>query len=286
MRPSSFQFLFLAALYIWLGTPTAVLADTDADFGELAVTGDMSTQEKLTKKIELTRDALTIAIEKTEVMQFSLESLRFEDGNTEAQIRNQYLDEVAGYLAFYQERKALLSTVGSLEEIDALIQTIIEYRETVYAPSAKNVLEFILVFSYGPEILNTASERYDSIVADVERLEGLKLIESGQFAEALGQCRITLDEAGALQTQAKELISAAYLTKEEAASMTPALGDGFIETEDAAISELEAEETTESLSEAVVLNARDLVEGSLNKIKGLYGVFIETGQEIKETLGI
>jgi hypothetical protein len=62
MRPLNFQFLILISALIWVGIPTVVLADTD--FGELAVIGDMSPQARLVKKVELTRNALFMAVEK------------------------------------------------------------------------------------------------------------------------------------------------------------------------------------------------------------------------------
>jgi len=249
---------------------------------ELAVTGDMSLQERLVKKIELTQNALSMAVEKAEAMQTSLEELEFEAESEEEQLRNQYLNEVSGYLTFYQERKLILDTTNSLEEIDVLIQTIIEYRENIYAPSAKNVLEFVLVFSYGPSVLDTAKERYNNIKADIERLGGLNLIEDEQYAGVLEQGRITLEEAEQLQVQARELILAMYPTTtptEEVPMVLPLEGD-IAETKSM------TEEVTEMVPTMAVLNARELAEESLNKIRGLYGIFIETGQKIKETLGI
>jgi len=249
---------------------------------ELAVTGDMSPQERLVKKTELTQDALSMAVEKAEAMRTSLEELEFEAESEGEQLRNQYLNEVSGYLTFYQERKLILDTTNSLEEIDALIQTIIEYRENIYAPSAKNILEFILVFSYGPLVLDTAKERYNNIKADVERLGGLNLIEDEQYVEALEQCQITLDEAEQLQVQARELILAmcptTTVTEGVPAILPPE--SGVTETEST------TEEVAETIPTTVVLNARGLAEESLNKIKGLYGMFVETGQKIKEALGI
>jgi len=287
MRLLNFQFLILISALIWVGIPVTVLADTD--FGELVVTGDMSPQERLAKKVELTQNALSIAVEKAETMKASLEKLEFGEKSAEEQLKSRYLNEVSGYLAFYQERRTTLDTVGSLEEVDALIQTVIKYRESVYAPSAKNVLEFILVFSYNPSVLSTTQERYNNIKADVERLGGLDLVEGEQFTGVLEQCRITLEEAEKLQAQARGLVLETH-SASPAAEETPAVStvsSGALEIESIIGSDQKIEGTADELiPTTTVLSARELTEESLNKIKGLYDVFIETGQKIKEALGI
>jgi|GEM_PF-2965533 hypothetical protein len=283
MRLAGFKYLVLVGVLTGVGAPLIVLADADLGTTTLALSGDLSPQERLSKKIELAGDALDMAIGKAEAIQTDLKELTFESGSTEAQLRDRYLGEVSGYISFYGERKEALNTIGSLEEIDALIQTIIEYREAVYAPSAKHVLEFILVLSYVPSVFDTAQERYNSITADVERLGELDLIEAEQFAGALEQCRLTLGEASALQAEAKQLVLSLFdtaTTTAEAAATPPAEQSPGAEVTPPALS---AEPATTTLT---ALSARELAEESLNKIKGLYNTFIETGQEVKKALGI
>ena len=280
MRLANFKYLVLTSALVLVSMPVPALADTD--FGELAVSGDMSPQERLVKKTELTQNALLMAIEKAEAMKTNLEALELETASPEEGLRNQHLNEVAGYIAFYQEREAVLETATSLEEIDALSQTIIKYREEVYAPSAKNVLEFVLVFSYSPPILKTAEERHADIAADITRLSGLGLIEEEPYKTAIEECRGTLEEAAQLQNQAKEALLTAYqlpVENAETADM-PTEGDTAL-TSPALDKIMEVSTTTD-----VFLTPKELAEASLNKIKAVYAIFIETGQKIKETLGI
>jgi hypothetical protein len=273
----NFKYLVLASALVGMGIPIMVSAETD--LGQLVIAGDISSQERLVKKAEITQDALALAVEKAEVVRTSLEKLTFEKESVEEGLRSQYLNEVSGYISFYQERGMTINTVSSLEEVDALIQTVIEYRESVYAPSAKNVLEFVLVFSYGPSVLDTAKERYESIRADVERLSGLNLIGAEQFTSILEQCQLALEDAEKLQIQAKELILQPYQT-------TPITEKLLTVPAEVTPAVLLENTTIEPEPTVVALSARELAEESLNKIKGLYGVFIETGQEVKETLGI
>ena len=291
MRLIDLKYLILTPALVWVGVPMIISADTD--FGQLAITGDISPQERLAKKIELTRNALVMAVEKAEAMKTSLEKLEFGEKSVEEQLRNQYLDEVSKYITFYQERGVTLDTADSLEETDTLIQTIIEYREGIYAPSAKNVLEFILVFSYSPSVLDTAKERYESIKADVERLAGLNLIEVEQFTGTIEQSRMTLEDAEKLQAQARELILEPYrATSTTSEVLTVPAGTEITEATPAESAESVIDnnqkvgEIIEPTPTVIVLNARELAEESLNKIKGLYDIFIETGQKIKEALGI
>jgi len=237
-------------------SPSMALAEID--FAQLVVLESITPEEKFAKKFELTQNALGKAIERAESMKTGLEALSFEKDSVEVGLKDKYLAEADSYLAFYKESKEVLSSVEQLEDLNVLIQKVIDYRENIYAPSAKNVLEFILVFSYSPSVLETANKRFESIKSDVERLENLSLLESGLFSTELELSQKTLEEAGALQTQAKLILLSPYM---------------------------------ESLSEDLNIEegaptAKQLAEESLNKIKGLYTIFIETGQRVKNTLGI
>lgn len=280
---------------VWVGAPLS--ASADVDFGKLVVVEDISPEERAAKKMDLTRNALAKAVEKTQNMRTALEELNFEEGTAEWTLKNSHLGEVEGYAAFYKEKGLALDGLSTVEEIDALIQEIIDYRENTYAPSAKNVLEFILVFSYSPSVLETARERLGSIQADIERLGGLELIESDQFTETLNQAAAALNEAENLQTQAQLILTKTYrITSTEEIAPPVIEGDASSEmptTADPLPELIEAATGTEIMEEGVVselassdLTARELAEESLNKIKGLYNIFMETGQKVKETLGI
>jgi hypothetical protein len=278
MRQKNFKFFVLIPMLIMsVGLPMSVSADDGLD--HLAVADDISPQERFVKKVELTKNALAMAIEKAELMKAGLEGLAVEAGSVEELVKNEHLNSVSGYIAFYHEQEEILAQATSLEEVDALLQKIIDYREGVYAPSAKAVLEFVLVFSYGPSILATAQERYTSIEADVKRLGELNLIEAEQFTPALEYCRTTLEEAGTLQAQARELILQPYrLASTTAEMVTPLL----VETSTPEI----ATTTDAQITTPIIPGPKELAEESLNKIRGLYDVFIETGQKVKEALGI
>ncbi|MBU2101561.1 hypothetical protein KKH05_02480 [Patescibacteria group bacterium] len=254
---------FLIAL-TFIATPLSVSAN--ADFGQLVVSEDISPAERVVKKTELTKNALSKAVEKAQNTKASLEKLSFEEESIEAMLKDKYLTEVDGYISFYKEQGMALEDINTLEEVDALIQGIIEYREQIYSPSAKNVLEFILVFSYGPSVLDTAQERLGNIEKDIERLEGLELIDTGQFIETLDRLKSILGEAIDLQSQARLLVLEPY--------------------QEVLIDESALPETAATTTLAITQTPKELVEESLNKIKGLYNIFIETGQKVKETLGI
>ncbi len=244
------------------------------DFSQLVVvTEDIAPEARFAKKIELTTDALKKADERVEEMRAKLDGMELEEDSIQEELRGELIARTQDYSAFYEEQKGKLSKAQTIEEVDALIDTIIAYRESTYAPGAKEILEFILVYSYTPSVLELANQRMENIRADVKKLEGLDLVEPSTFASGLGEAEKILQEAKDLQTQAASLLIETYTASklEATASSTAAL----------------ATSTTPLAAEfQVVVTPKSLAESSLTKIKGLYQLFMETGDRVNQALGI
>lgn len=237
---------------------------SSTSFNQLVVTNeDASPEERLAKKTELTRNALGKAVDKTMEIRKNLEEMELPEDSMEAQIRDSLLEEVARYTTAYEEYLTRLSEKETIEGVNALIDEVITFREKVYAAGAKDALEFILVFSYNPSVLETAQQRLDSIKTDIEKLEGLELVEPGQLNDFITDADSTLGEAKNLQAQAKELLFADHATSTE-----------------------EAAEITAEITPQPVITARMLAEQSLEKVQALYQIFLRTGAYLEETLGI
>src|SRR4030042_4843414 len=128
--------LTLFSTIIYIGAPGLAVASGDV-FSQLVVADDLSPEERLTKKIELTENALGKAAEKAQVMQNDLASLDFPENSLELELKNRYSAEVTTYITFYQEQRELLKGLTTIEEVDNLISSVISYRESTYAPGAK-----------------------------------------------------------------------------------------------------------------------------------------------------
>lgn len=247
-------YITLMGLIAWVSPTAPVSATTDAFVAQVDISEDATPEERVTKKKELARSALTKANEKAVDMGKDLEALEFEGESAETTLRESFLSQVESYAQFYEAKLVELETLVALAEVDTLIDEVIDYRESTYAPTAKEILEFILVFSYTPSVLEVANERFDNIKSDVERLEGLEVIEAGGLAPLIDQASTTLAESRGLHTQAVSDLTAFYSEEGAGIAKTP--------------------------------SPRELAEESLNKVRGLYDLFIEIGQRVEEALGI
>ena len=262
-----FKYIILALILV--STIGPVTAQSSGLFAQITVTDEGSQDEavRINKKKELTAGALKKAVEKAELMREDLEKIELEKEMILPQmLKEEFLADVSGYIAFYEEAGKRLAAAQTLEEVDLIITEVITYRETAYVPTAKRVLEFILVYSYSPSVLDIANERLQNIAEDVQKLEDLSLIEPGQFTEALNTASTTIINISNLQSNAKELLISGYAT-------STTLEGKIVLVEVVPIIKL-------------VSTPRGLAEESLNLIKGLYDLFLETGTRVEKALGI
>ena len=262
-----FKYIILALILV--STIGPVTAQSSGLFAQITVTDEGSQDEavRINKKKELTAGALKKAVEKAELMQEDLEKIGLEKEMILPQmLKEEFLADVSGYIAVYEEAGKRLVAAQTLEEVDLIITEVITYRETAYVPTAKRVLEFILVYSYSPSVLDIANERLQNIAEDVQKLEDLSLIEPGQFTEALNTASTTIMNISNLQSNAKELLISGYAT-------STTLEGKIVLVEVVPIIKL-------------VSTPRGLAEESLNLIKGLYDLFLETGTRVEKALGI
>ena len=278
----------LITLIFFAGLTPLSLAQ-ESDFSELVVADDVSPEARLAKKINLTKTALDKAIEKVNETLTKLNELSLEEESPESQLRVNFVSQTNEHLSFYQEKVNTLSSMTTLEEINNLIDQIITYREETYAPQAKDIFEYILVISYTPSVIETANTRLQTTNEDVEKLEKLELVIEGQFQEATNQAQTLLSQAQMFSDQAKEALLEKHLTPlvevptvepEETSTTTP-------QVEEQATSTPQMNEETDQLEQVEEpTKPRELAEASLNTIKELYDLFLETGKNIEQALGI
>ncbi|MDP3953774.1 MAG: hypothetical protein Q8P99_03065 [bacterium] len=257
---------------ILLATPAA-LAQT-INFGQLVVTEDVSPEERFAKKVELTADALKGASERVAEMHEKLEDVQLEEETPQRELRDKLIVRTEEYGLFYEEQTAKLKEAKTIEEVDALIDGIIVYRENIYSPGAREILEFILVYSYTPSVLDLASQRLDNIRQDVGKLEGLGLVEPDSFTTSLNEADGILQEAKDLQSQGTALLMENYaqsLLEPTATALLPSTSDPA---------------PTADLDTQTLITPKGLAEQSLTKIKTLYQLFMETGDRVNQSLGI
>ncbi|MCR4261181.1 MAG: hypothetical protein NUV96_02530 [Candidatus Colwellbacteria bacterium] len=277
---SFIKYFSLAAFFALTLATNPVANAQSMDFAQLIVGEDISPEERLAKKIELTTDALKKADERVIEMRTKLEAIKFEDETPELELRNKLIERANGYSTFYNEKLTALAEIQVIEEVDLLIDEVITYREGTYAEGAKEIIEFTLVYSYTPSVLILADERLENILKDVARLEGLDLIEPSTFVSRTDEAKTILQKAHELQTQATSLLMEKY-----AASLL-IIPEAPVAEVEVAPAELQVVPLVEITPAIIEVTPRSLAEGSLAEIKKLYELFIETGEKVGATLGI
>ncbi|PIR98312.1 MAG: hypothetical protein COT88_02245 [Candidatus Colwellbacteria bacterium CG10_big_fil_rev_8_21_14_0_10_41_28] len=297
-------FKLMMVAMVLLG-PVSAYAQTPDLFNKLAVAEDLSEQERLVKKVSLTENALNQAVARVEKIETDLNALTFAENSKETTSRQAFLADMESHKNFYNQKLETLSQIGSLSDVNTLIQEIIDYRETVYSPATKSALEFLLVFSYSPTALETANNRLSKISEDLTKLTRLNLIEREEFSALISEAETKLTGAERLQaiSRAKllgeefieEIIENTTSTEEiiieETLNETELMLDVTTSTEiidsTPSIEELVPEESPElSLETLNALGPLDLAQMSLDLIKDVYSTFMEAGDRIKTILGI
>src|SRR3990172_8768644 len=270
--------LILLAILVGIGmNPRVSFAQEDELF--IAINQDESLTE--TERFEMAKDglgkALVLALEKVAQLTSDLDNRQFDEGTRGAEVKALYLLDLVGYNTFYSEALATTPTLENLEAVQALAQKVKDYRDTTYTPGVENIVEFVLVF-YSEDILKTATERFEKISADIEKLETLGLIDAGVFTEQINSINTLLTDAGDLRLQASEIILA--VQPQEATTTVEAIASST----EAEIDTLPLTAETAEVVEEVA--PRMLLQTSLGNVKSAYELFLEISNSVKITLGL
>jgi hypothetical protein len=269
------KYILIAIIYSFVLIPT--IFATEVNFGELVIADDVSPEVRFAKKLDLTSTALDRAIEKVNDMRAGLEKVKLDEETPQSDLRNQFLTQTEEYLNFYKERSNSLSSITTLEEVNSLIDEIIDYREGTYVPGAKNILEYILVFSYTPSVIETAQERFNKINNDLNKLKELELVKIDEFTQSMEETQLTLSQAQELKDMAQVALITKHAPEEE-----------LIGTSTSTVEMEPTSTTTPDMIETLVIipSPKSLAEESLIKVRDLYGLFLTTGSAIEKTLGL
>lgn len=220
----------------------------------------LAPEEKSARAKEDLTKALDLSLKKVSGLKSRLNELNFPKVSREEELKNEALRNLDAYTDYYSRAKEDLEKKNSLEEVKDLAKDVKEHRDTIYTPGVEEIIRFVLVF-YNEEVLGIANDRLSKIETDVKKLDKLGVIKEDDFRGKLDETRKLLQEATNLQGEAKEIILSA--------TSTDLRGDnGF------------GRLTTGKPS------AKDMIENSLNNVKGVYAIFLELNQAVKKALGL
>jgi len=240
----------------------------------------LSGEERFEKAKAGLEKALSLALDKVSQLTADLNNRQFDEETIEAELRVLYLEDLAQYGAYYSEALTAAQTLESLESVQALAQEVKGYRDTTYTAGVEKIVEFILVF-YSEDVIGTATERFEKITEDIDKLETLGLIGVGVFSEEMDSINALLMDAAQFRMQAKDML----LVNVEATSTDEVPVETVDIAEDTATSvdELPVDEGQTANEEKT---PKALLETSLNNVKSAYELFVQISNSVKETLGL
>lgn len=157
------------------------------------------------------------------------------------------LEKRGEYLDFLKDAEGFILALqidAESADVKFIAEELQDWRERHFNPGVKNIVDFSLVFQV-QSVLKIAEARYAKIHSDVGRLEDLNILQDSRGRSLLSESRLLLTGAANLRDQAEELLT-----------------DG----------EEEAGEI------------RQLLSGSITKIRLVYKKFLEISQLVREAL--
>src|SRR3989338_11710565 len=98
------KYLSIATLFAVTLIANPTIKAESMDFAQLIATDDVAPEERLSKKIELTTDALKKADERVTDMRTKLEAIKFADETPELELRGKLVERTGAYSVFYNEK--------------------------------------------------------------------------------------------------------------------------------------------------------------------------------------
>jgi len=236
----------------------------------------LSPEEKLQREIAARKDiisqALNLSLKEVENLQASLLKLpEFDAESRQAALEAQFGAELGVYHKYYSEKADNLAAATNLklDDVKAMAKEIIDYRDTVYNPDVKKIVDFLLLY-YTSDATATASTRLDKIISDIKKLEKLNLLKQDFFRANLDKAAGLIKESSDLRGKAEMLILA--LPSDDHTDTTSTSSP--------------ATSTDASAPAAKTPTANDLLTASLSDIKATYEVFLQISKDIKKAVGI
>ena len=215
----------------------------------------LSPTERSDKGIAARRDivlnALALSLDEVASIKANLAKLpQFDDKSREKKLQDKFLLELENFNKYYSDKSEQVKNTPdpTLDAIKTTAQEIIDYRETVYNPTVKSMIDFTLFF-YNNEVITAVGIYLDKISADIKRFEKLNLLKPDLFKANLEKVAVLIKSATGLQKQAGEAI----------------FGEIAVETP---------------------IDPNVPITESLNKIRSAYATLLQTLNGMRKSLGL
>jgi len=265
---------------------------------------ELSDEEKTLLDIEVRKTALSrildLSILEANDLKNKLKKLNMKDAPLSSvldysEIRDNFLNRLNGFLAYYDLTQETLNGSLDLEKIKNLAVDFKAWRETEYNPEVKKIMDFVLVFQIKASIKGS-DRRLEKITVDLKKLESLKIMDVAKLRPPLEEATTAINMAREANSAANKLLlanlSGLYTAATSSATTTPSLtqegitATSTLDTQTVlGITATSTATTTQTdLVAAEETTIQMLIEEGLAKIKEAYKKFIEISNLVKEGL--
>lgn len=251
--------------------PSAVVEEAKKDLVEsVEDLRDAKGQEgEREARLKALREAVNFSIAETEDLAKKLNALSNLSEDAE-KLREEHLKTLESLLKFQNDFLAKLDNPElTLEDIKALAAEFKKWRDEVYYPATREIIDFLLVFQ-AADILKIAQSRFAKITGDLRKLKFSKVIDVPKLQPFLNEAGQYLDEAALLHGEALEMLFATAT----AATTTP-------EISETATTTATVDTAADPIEERTI---RDVLEEMILLIKQAYKNFIAMSDLVKQML--
>lgn len=229
----------------------------------------LSEEEDIAYRKKVVSDALALSFKEIESARAKLGSIKLDEESDLGKIKKAILDWLDTQEKYFREAEGKLSSEGlDLEGVKNLAKDIKAHRDESYNEDLGNALNFILSLETS-KLADTASDRWDKIASDLQKIEKAGLIKKDLFAAEMAEAKKMIDGARALVGRSFAIAKDIYLPAPE---------------EESAAEEAQAVSDTASVAAEEIPSARDLCEAAIVNLKSGYGEFVKISASVKKLL--
>ena len=229
----------------------------------------LSEEEDIAYRKKVVSDALALSFKEIESARAKLGSIKLDEESDLGKIKKAILDWLDTQEKYFREAEGKLSSEGlDLEGVKNLAKDIKAHRDESYNEDLGNALNFILSLETS-KLADTASDRWDKIASDLQKIEKAGLIKKDLFAAEMAEAKKMIDGARALVGRSFAIAKDIYLPAPE---------------EEGAAEEAQAVSDTASVAAEEIPSARDLCEAAIVNLKSGYGEFVKISASVKKLL--
>jgi len=233
---------------------------------------NLSEQNNITNRKKVISDVLALSRQEIESVRARLSATHIDRESQLWTVRKIILQWLDSEEKYFKEIEGRLNSELSLNEVKDLAREIQNHRNESYNANLANALDFIFALRT-LRLTDIASNRWDRISSDLQRIERAGLIRVNLFAPEMSEARAMIDKARSLVEKSLVQIKNIYLPILEE-KPTPLVTE--VNDDDTTDTTIEDKQTTPTV--------RKLCEEAIDNLKIGYDAFVRISVTVRRLL--